>query len=202
PEAGEKEDGGNPADAGGGHGGVAGGGGGHGGVAGGGGMGGHGGVAGSGSGGRGGGSGALQPNGAPCASSAQCTSGVCADGSCCDVACGGACRSCNQPGAVGSCRAYASGTDPERECTTGSTCNGAGACVALPDMKKANGQPCSGATQCVSGFCADGVCCNTACGDACQSCTTGTCLAVKRADDAPQCTGTKTCNPKGECVAR
>jgi len=142
-----------------------------------------------------------QPNGGPCTSKDQCTSGVCADGVCCDTGCTGACRSCNQPGAEGKCQAYTSGADPERECGTGAACNGAGACAALPDMKKANGQPCSGTAQCVSGFCADGVCCNSACGDPCQSCTTGACVAVKHADDVPQCTGTKSCNPRGECVA-
>jgi hypothetical protein len=142
-----------------------------------------------------------QSNGGPCASNGQCTSGVCADGVCCNMGCAGACRSCNQPAALGMCQAYVSGADPERECGSGAACNGAGACTALPDMKKANGQPCSATAQCVSGFCADGVCCNSACGDACQSCSTGACVAVKRADDVPQCTGTKTCNPRGDCVA-
>jgi len=153
-------------------------------------------------GGSGGAAACPQANGAPCASNDQCTSGVCADGVCCNTGCTGACRSCNQPATVGTCQAYTSGADPERECGTGAACNGAGACAQLPDMKMANGQPCSGPTQCVSGFCADGVCCNSACGDACQSCSTGTCSSVKRADDVPQCTGTKTCNPKGDCVTK
>src|SRR4051812_34996419 len=35
----------------------------------------------------------------------------------------------------------------------------------------AEGQPCTTGTACASGFCADGVCCKTACTGACQSCS-------------------------------
>ena len=69
-----------------------------------------------------------------------------------------------------------------------------------PARDKAIGQACTGAGQCVSGFCTDGVCCITACDAPCQSCSTGLCLPVKQASDAPQCTGAMTCNKKGDCV--
>jgi hypothetical protein len=69
-----------------------------------------------------------------------------------------------------------------------------------PPPDKAIGQACTSAGQCISGFCADGVCCVSACGAPCQSCSTGTCLPVKQAKDVPQCTGTMTCNKKGDCV--
>jgi hypothetical protein len=65
-----------------------------------------------------------------------------------------------------------------------------------------NGQTCSAAGECASGFCKDGVCCKDACNDPCQSCTTGRCVTVRLRDDAPECTGSMTCNLWGSCVAR
>jgi hypothetical protein len=72
----------------------------------------------------------------------------------------------------------------------------------VPPGSKARGAACGGAIECSTGFCVDGVCCNNACTDACNSCTTGKCTAVKSADDAPQCVGPMTCNNKGNCVSR
>ncbi len=47
---------------------------------------------------------------------------------------------------------------------------------------KLNGQTCSTASDCGSGFCVDGLCCNSACGGQCQACdvagTLGTCTTV------------------------
>ena len=65
---------------------------------------------------------------------------------------------------------------------------------------KAKGTVCDVAGECASGFCKDGVCCNSACTDACNSCTTGTCTAVKSGTDAPECIAPMSCNPKGKCV--
>jgi hypothetical protein len=56
--------------------------------------------------------------------------------------------------------------------------------------------------ECTSGNCRDNVCCNEACTLPCQSCGTGTCLPIEKADDIPECTGNMTCNAKGKCVAR
>jgi hypothetical protein len=66
---------------------------------------------------------------------------------------------------------------------------------------KAKGAVCGAAGECASGFCKDGVCCNSACTDACNSCATGTCTAVKNAPDDPECIAPMSCNPKGKCVA-
>ena len=48
--------------------------------------------------------------------------------------------------------------------------------------KATAGMPCAAANQCQTGFCADGVCCNTACTDQCAACNTlnlsGTCVPV------------------------
>jgi hypothetical protein len=44
----------------------------------------------------------------------------------------------------------------------------AGKCV----LRQALGAPCASTSQCQSGFCADGVCCNTPCSGICQACRT------------------------------
>ena len=98
------------------------------------------------------------------------------------------------------CQGYAAGSDPELECPS-SSCNGVGACGPATS-NLANGSLCNTADQCTSGFCVDGVCCESACAEPCQACGTGTCLAVKKADDIPECTGAMSCNPRGGCVAK
>jgi hypothetical protein len=65
---------------------------------------------------------------------------------------------------------------------------------------KAKGVACGAAGECASGFCKDGVCCNSACTDACNSCSTGTCTAIKSGVDAPECIAPMSCNNKGKCV--
>jgi hypothetical protein len=137
--------------------------------------------------------------GASCETNEECASGACADGVCCTNACIGPCRSCNQPSSNGTCQGYQAGSDPEGECQDGNLCNGAGAC-GPPPSNLPNGQLCASSGQCRSGFCADGVCCNSDCTTPCMACGTGICLAVTGADDVPECTGSKTCNPKGKCV--
>ena len=147
------------------------------------------------------GDGGCAPQGAACTSNTSCASGFCADGVCCANDCAGTCRSCNQPASNGLCLGYPLGTDPEMECTTGMTCNGAGACgKAPPPTSKANGELCGAAGECMSGFCTDGVCCNSACNAPCQSCSTGACQAVKSGQDVPECVSPKTCNSHGSCV--
>jgi MYXO-CTERM domain-containing protein len=74
------------------------------------------------------------------------------------------------------------------------------------------GQPCAAATDCASGFCADGVCCNTACGGGvdtdCLACSAakgasadGTCtpLTATTCSDGNACTQTDTCQA-GTCM--
>jgi hypothetical protein len=143
-----------------------------------------------------------KPQGATCSGSAACASGFCVDGICCASACLGPCRSCNQPNADGICQGYAASTDPYFECTaSGTTCDGAGACgPQKAPGTRAKGELCGAAAECSSGFCKDGVCCNTACTNPCQSCGTGTCQPVKRTVDVPECVAPMTCNATGKCV--
>jgi hypothetical protein len=138
-------------------------------------------------------------NGAPCADSVQCSSSFCVDGVCCANACLGPCRSCNQPNNDGICQPYPQGTNPAAECTGGMTCNGAGACGAATGGPKALGELCGATTDCASGFCKDGVCCNNACDTPCHTCETGTCTNVTRKPDPPECYGTMTCSAAARC---
>ena len=133
--------------------------------------------------------------GAACTDGMQCTSSFCVDGVCCMNACIGPCRSCNQPNNDGLCQPYAQGSNPAVECTAGATCNGAGACGPPTGGPKPNGQLCGAGTECTSGFCKDGVCCNNACDTPCRTCETGTCVDVRRKPDPPECYGTMTLQP-------
>src|SRR5262249_49808853 len=78
-------------------------------------------------------------NGTACAMDSECASTVCYDGVCCNAACGGACRSCNIMGSIGTCAPYANGTDPEGECAGSLNCNGAYLC----ESPHANGTACT-----------------------------------------------------------
>jgi hypothetical protein len=138
-------------------------------------------------------------NGTACTDGTQCRSSFCVDGVCCMNACLGPCRSCNQPNNDGTCLPYPQGADPAAECTGGMTCNGVGACGPAPGGPKSNGNLCSAGTECMSGFCKDGVCCNSACDTACKTCETGTCATVTRKPDPPECYGSMTCNAAGKC---
>jgi hypothetical protein len=143
-------------------------------------------------------------NGQTCADTSECATGTCVDSVCCGVASCPACQSCAE-GPNGTCADIASGmpdNDPTNTCTGMTACDGVGNC------KKINGQTCTLTSECVTGNCVDGVCCNVAC-DAtasCMSCngtTPGTCSSVTNADDADSCSiSTKTCSAAGACLLK
>jgi len=148
------------------------------------------------------------PNGSACATSANCQSNFCVDGFCCDAACNGFCQACSAvkkgSGANGVCGPVGFGFDPDNECAGAGVCNGAQAC-AMPD-----GSSCTIGSNCISGFCVDGVCCNTACTGLCQACTitktiniaNGTCGPIFTGIDPDnECPGDERFCAAGACVA-
>ncbi|MBW2527656.1 MAG: hypothetical protein JRI23_25970, partial [Deltaproteobacteria bacterium] len=173
-----------------------------------------------------------QTNGDSCTNSTQCVSGNCVDGYCCNTACAFACDACNVTGAEGLCQAKLAGTPGDPACdpylcngaivTCPNFCNVAGDCIAghycgsgqcLP--LAANGTSCALGSECQSGFCADGVCCNTACGGPCDECDTGTVGTCELLSDGANgdpacapflCDGAQadcptTCTNNNDCVA-
>ena len=64
---------------------------------------------------------------------------------------------------------------------------------------------CSGAAQCDSGYCVDGVCCTSRCDGVCQACNltgNGTCMTVPNQTPCPDsdlCNGTEICM-SGQCL--
>src|SRR5262249_38437751 len=87
--------------------------------------------------------------------------------------------------------------------------DGGEADLSVPDLSSntlAQGEPCILATQCVSGFCVDGVCCNSDCSGQCQACDitggsgVGTCQTVSSGSPhgtRTACTGSGVC--QGSC---
>lgn len=142
---------------------------------------------------------ALYADGQACVAGAECRSGHCVDGVCCGAAACGPCEACNLTGRLGVCALLPSLAEddfPRGACVAPLACNGAGLC------RRTVGTVCAAGSECLSGFCVDGVCCAAACGDPCRSCASGQCVVVRRADDPPQCSGANTCNAQGRCAAR
>ena len=144
--------------------------------------------------------------GQTCAAATECGSGLCVEGYCCDSACTGTCRSCAVSGKAGTCSDLPIGQQDNYPI---GTCSGTKACFGEGACKTINGQACAAATECGSGHCVDGVCCDSACTATCKSCAVsgspGTCgdIPVGQKDDHPTgtCTGTKACDGHGKCKA-
>jgi hypothetical protein len=136
--------------------------------------------------------------GAPCTSPGQCSSGYCVDGVCCGDDCGGGkldCRTCAGVGGV---------SEP-------------GFCHTILDHCYMAGVECATPFDCDSGYCVDGVCCDSACGGDddgggaaakegdCQACSVqagakenGTC-ATNVCNQGQQCQAATDCST-GFCV--
>lgn len=144
----------------------------------------------------------LLPVGSPCTMASQCGTGTCVDGVCCASACGTACKSCNVPGSVGTCTNVPANQEDGAACSVTNACNGNGMCKAKA------GQTCTMASNCLSNFCVDGVCCNNACTATCQSCnvmgSVGACSLLPVGSEDPfattTCTGVNSCNGAGTCL--
>ncbi|MEB2313253.1 MAG: hypothetical protein OZ921_12455 [Sorangiineae bacterium] len=167
-----------------------------------------------------------------------CASGHCADGYCCDTPCAGSCDVCAQSlgaSANGTCTLLAAGKSGAPACAPyvctgasdacGTSCDASAECAAnhwcrasdhtcLPAVT--NGAACSSPTECSSGHCVEGLCCDTACDSVCMACTAaakgqgsdGTCGFVAAGRDprdecpdegAAMCKLDGACNGAGGC---
>jgi hypothetical protein len=92
-------------------------------------------------------------------------------------------------------------------CTQSSQCAGGQQCVSSSCGKKMKGATCKVGSDCASGFCADGVCCNVACSGGCVSCAQpgrlGTCWPIDEGVPDPRTVckdqGTPSCGTTGKC---
>jgi subtilisin-like proprotein convertase family protein len=105
---------------------------------------------------------------------------------------------CNgaQEQATPACKTFCAG-DPECDLS----CHCDGACVPNQTL----GIACDEDVDCASGFCVDGVCCNSRCEGLCKTCkgvdTEGTCTYVVNEGDADnECPSCQTCNGSGACA--
>lgn len=135
---------------------------------------------------------------------ASCTAGVAVAVSLCDGA--GTCKVGNKTTCKLGCTLDVCTSDcTPTSCSSDKYCAASGVCVA----KTKNGATCSVASTCQSGFCVDGVCCNSACEGACKVCSKdlgatqdGQCSNVDVGDDPKNlCSdeGASTCGHSGVC---
>lgn len=96
-------------------------------------------------------------------------------------------------------------------CSLGGFCDESGTCAACLDCTaeacthRCDGTTCADGAQCDSTICdPSGVCCNGECLAPCASCNLagipGTCTPLPKGIQVTDCTATKACNEKGECV--
>ena len=85
---------------------------------------------------------------------------------------------------------------------------GGGVCLVTTGSKLSTGQNCGCASDCSSGFCADGYCCNTSCSSGCNTCaqtgSEGVCIARENGNsprDASDCkvSSSDPCGLDGTC---
>ena len=138
----------------------------------------------------------LLAEGETCIVASECVSGNCADSVCCDLACDGAAEACNAPGSVGTCIQTGA-------CCDGSSCSetsnagclaassdyqGDGTTCATNPCPSADGEACASGAECLSGFCADSVCCDSACDGSFEACnrqdSLGMCVETEAAAPA------------------
>ncbi|MFO0675837.1 MAG: hypothetical protein U0169_04845 [Polyangiaceae bacterium] len=102
------------------------------------------------------------PDGAPCTAASECASRFCVDGVCCASACTGTCLTC----------AVTPGTcTPVRNADDADSCPGARSCDATGQCRARPAELCASDADCVTGHCADGVCCDRACTGGARSAT-------------------------------
>lgn len=118
------------------------------------------------------------------------------------------------PGTAVTCAPYvcADGKSCATSCTSEAQCAPGVSCSEGSCGKRANGQPCQSGDDCLTGHCAQGVCCGTPCSVTCYACNipgwVGQCTPVPAgADPLDQCAAEPpsscgrdgTCDGKGGC---
>jgi hypothetical protein len=144
-------------------------------------------------------------NGKDCMTGIDCGSGFCVDSICCNSTCTGVCQACNVAGSLGKCVNALPGSQDVNSmpaCAGAQYCDSAATCQS---GLKANGLTCGDMTECGSKNCVDGVCCDSACGDACYSCnlpgTPGTCSGLfAGATDGVACKAPQYCTAMHTCT--
>jgi hypothetical protein len=133
------------------------------------------------------------------------------DGDETDVDCGGSCPGCSNGMACMDAVDCSSQYCLAMVCTA---CGGDGDCTPVAGTycavgscipKKAPGQGCAMGNECLSGNCADALCCDTLCDQPCESCklsgTEGACTLIANMDDPDEeCGGPQVCDGMGNCV--
>lgn len=80
--------------------------------------------------------------------------------------------------------------------------------IPIQNAKNPNGFNCTGNEECLSGYCVDDVCCNSACNSTCESCLSnhtgqlnGECsFIIADTDPNEECSETHVCNGTGQCT--
>jgi uncharacterized protein YkwD len=142
----------------------------------------------------------LYPSGTVCANAScsagqQTTAGTCNGSGTCN---GGTTTPCAPYVCSGSACLTNCQMGGNADCINGYVCQ-SGSCVP-----QQTGGPCTTPSQCTSGFCVDGYCCNTACGQTCRACdvanSLGTCTFIPaNSDPDNECSGSDVCNGAGQC---
>ena len=142
------------------------------------------------------------PTGTVCASE-SCGGGIYTPTSACDAT-----GKCHVPDAFACAPYVCNGARCFSSCGDNSACSSGNVCTASSCGLKPIGAFCSNNIECQSTFCAQGVCCATACAGACRSCaitgTMGQCTAVASGPDpAGSCMdkGASSCGTDGKCQA-
>lgn len=119
-----------------------------------------------------------------CTSGADCLTGNCADGVCCNAACDGTCEACvNAKTGVddGVCAPIPANTDPDAECPSGCTAEGAVHATCMGSVAACNTQ-------------------TTACGY--YACDAQSITCASTCTDNTSCSATGFCNAAGVCAKR